>query len=80
MSELFRHQCEVRWCLTKGLQWFETYAQKVKAARGEEAARALWADVKTQAALGSTGRTGDWREKPPSKPPAETRGTTKGTA
>lgn len=79
MSERFRHQCEVRWCLTKGLQWFGQYAAKVKNARGEEAARVLWADVKTQSALGNTGRTGDWREKPPSKPPAETRGTTKGT-
>ena len=63
MSERFRHECEVRWCLTKGLQWFEQYAAKVKNARGEDSARALWADVKTQAALGNTGRPGDWRVK-----------------
>jgi len=60
-DERFRHECEVRWCLTKGFQWFEGYAQKVKAARGEEAASELWRDVRAQAALGNTGKPGDWR-------------------
>jgi hypothetical protein len=80
MSERFRHECEVRWCLTKGLQWFEQYAAKVKDARGDSAARALWVDVRAQAALGNTGRAGDWRTKSSSKPAAETPGTTKGNA
>lgn len=60
-SETHRHRCEVRWCLRQGLGWFEGYARKVKDARGEEAAKRLWQDVKKQASLGNVGAPGDWR-------------------
>lgn len=60
-SERYRHQCEVRWCISNGHEWFDDYVRKVKAARGEEAASNLWRDVKKQAQRGNTGEPGDWR-------------------
>lgn len=61
-TELHRHQCEVRWCITKGREWFESYVKGVKAARGATAAKRLWADVREQAAAGNTGARGQWME------------------
>ncbi|HSC06793.1 MAG TPA: hypothetical protein VLD59_08200 [Steroidobacteraceae bacterium] len=61
-SELYRHQCEVRWCISKGREFFDVYVRDVAAARGRAAAKALIRDVKAQASLGNTGEWSDWRE------------------
>lgn len=58
--EEYRHQCEVRWCISQGADWFKTYVRGVATARGREAARRLTADVKAQAAAGNTGEKGKW--------------------
>lgn len=59
-SEEFRHQCEVRWCIRQGAEWFKTYVRGVTTARGREAARRLAADVKAQAIAGNTGEQKQW--------------------
>ena len=59
-SEQHRHQCEVRFCLAKGFDWFQGYIRGVKQERGKEAARRLWDDVKQQHALGNKGEPGCW--------------------
>lgn len=61
-TEQHRHQCEVRWCLRQGADWFRSYIQAVKQERGVEAARRLWEDVKQQHALGNRGEPGCWME------------------
>lgn len=69
-TEWFRHQCEVRWCISQGLPWFEAYIKGVREHRGRPAAKRLWDDVKAQAAAGNTGATGVWIDvgKVPPKP------------
>jgi len=64
-SEQFRHQCETRWCITKGAAWFEAYVREVAKTRGRPAAVALLRDVKAQAAAGNTGAPGEWKEVQP---------------
>lgn len=59
-GEVHRHRCEVRWCLREGLAWFEVYVKGVKKERGAVAARALWRDVKAQAAQGNDGGAARW--------------------
>lgn len=60
-SEKHRHQCEVRWCISRGAEWFGGYLVGIKQKRGAEAAQALLRDVKDQARLGDEGAAGDWR-------------------
>lgn len=59
-SEEFRHQCEVRWCIRQGPEWFKTYVRGVTTARGREAARRLTADMEAQIAAGNLGTHGEW--------------------
>ena len=59
-SEEFRHQCEVRWCIRQGAEWFKGYVRGVSTARGREAARRLTVDVKAQAAAGNDGEINRW--------------------
>lgn len=59
-TEQHRHQCETRWCISKGFAWFEAYVKGVRAARNPEAAKRLWNDVRQQAALGNKGSLGEW--------------------
>lgn len=60
-SEEFRHQCEVRWCIRQGAEWFKDYVRGVASARGKEAASRLRIDVKRQAAAGNSGEQGEWK-------------------
>jgi hypothetical protein len=60
-SELHRHRCEVRWCLSRGREAFDAYKVKVAEKRGERAAERLIRDVNSQAAAGNRGKWGDWR-------------------
>lgn len=63
-----RHRCEVRECIRMGFTAFKAWfaggdgKPSVAKARGEDAARRLWADVKAQAGLGNTGKPGEWIE------------------
>jgi uncharacterized membrane-anchored protein len=59
-SELYRHQCEVRWCIRQGPEWFKDYVKAVAQARGRAAAQRLLADVKQQAQAGNTGEVRQW--------------------
>lgn len=61
-SEDYRHQCEVRWCISQGADWFKDYVRGVAMARGREAARRLTTDVKAQAAAGNDGAAGLWKK------------------
>ena len=61
-GELWRHQCEVRYCLTKGSEWFKEYIVGVAKARGKEAADRLRADVRRQHALGNRGEGDEWKD------------------
>lgn len=58
--EQFRHQCEVRYAIKQGRDWFERYLTGVAKARGKHAATRLLADVKDQARKGNTGEAGSW--------------------
>jgi hypothetical protein len=60
-TETERHRCEVRWCISRGSEWFGGYIKEVAKIRGKAAAQRLLRDVKEQAALGNEGATGDWR-------------------
>lgn len=64
-TERHRHRCEVRWCISKGVSWFEGYVKGVAEARGKPAAQQLWRDVRDQASAGNTGKAGEWIEEPP---------------
>ncbi len=74
--ERHRHRCEVRWCIRMGFEAFERWFKggdgkpSLAKARSEEAARALWRDVKAQAGLGNAGRPGEWID--PIEQPKET--------
>jgi hypothetical protein len=57
-----RHRCEVRWCIQKGMTWFEGYIKGVAEKRGKEAAQRLWTDVRDQWAKGNRGKPGEWAE------------------
>jgi len=56
-----RHSCEVRWCISRGRGWFDSYVKDVAKIRGRDAAMRLIRDVKEQASLGNGGEPGDWR-------------------
>ncbi len=59
-AELHRHRCEVRWCIANGSAWFKGFIGGVAQARGQAAADKLRNDVRAQAALGNTGKRGQW--------------------
>jgi len=63
-SKQWRHETEVRHCIRMGYAWFSEYITGVRKARGPEAAKRLWDDVKQQAAAGNTGRAGEWKTAP----------------
>lgn len=66
-SELYRHQCEVRWCIQQGPEWFKDYVKAVAQTRGRAAAQRLLADVKAQAAAGNGGAPREWMPVPQRK-------------
>lgn len=60
-NEQYRHQCEVRYCLSKGSAWFRVFIEGVAKKRGQPAADKLRADVRAQHAAGNTGKHGEWK-------------------
>lgn len=64
-SEWFRHQCEVRYVLSRrcvNAAFARAYLDGIEAKRGKEGRLRVERDARDQWARGNRGAPGDWRE------------------
>lgn len=65
MAAQARHRHEVRYCIaqfvSRGEAWLDGYLADVARARGDDASRAIRADMREQWKRGNRGDWGDWR-------------------